>query len=51
MSKQDILENDLMDKPALNYMDKHDSVNRTAETLIRSGTGVIAAQNLHGKAR
>ncbi|MBU0618606.1 hypothetical protein KKD62_00045 [Patescibacteria group bacterium] len=30
-----------------NYLDKHDSVNRTARALIRRGLGVIPAQKLH----
>lgn len=35
--------------PALlkNYLGKHYSVKLTAEALLKSGTGVIAAQNLH----
>jgi hypothetical protein len=30
-----------------NYLDKHDSVNRTARALTENGLAVIAAQNLH----
>lgn len=28
-------------------LDKHHSLNLSAEALIKSGTGVIAAKNLH----
>jgi hypothetical protein len=31
-----------------NYLDKHDSVNRTARALTEHGLAFIAAQNLHG---
>lgn len=47
MAKKDILENGLMDALEMNYLDKHDAVNLTAKALVRSGTGVIAARNLH----
>ena len=47
MSKEDILANNLMDKMELNYLDKHDALNRTARVLIESGIDVIPAQNLH----
>lgn len=47
MTKADILDNGLMDQLQTNYLDKHDAVNLTARALIQSGTGVIAAQNLH----
>jgi hypothetical protein len=30
-----------------NYLDKHDSVNLTAQALVKAGIGVIAALNLH----
>jgi hypothetical protein len=30
-----------------NYLDKHDSVNRTADALTEHGISVIAARNLH----
>ena len=30
-----------------NYLDKHDSVNRTAEALTRAGLAVVAARELH----
>ncbi len=47
MTKQDILDNNLMDQMQTNYLDKHEAVNLTAKALIRSGIGVIAARNLH----
>ncbi|MCK5695248.1 MAG: hypothetical protein KAH62_01355 [Desulfobacula sp.] len=46
-SKQEILDNGLMESLQANYLDKQNSVNLTAEALIKSGTGVIAAKNLH----
>jgi hypothetical protein len=30
-----------------NYLDKHQSMNLTAQALVRSGTAVVAARNLH----
>lgn len=45
--KADLVANDQMGLLELNYLDKHDSVNLTAQALIKSGTGVVAAQNLH----
>jgi hypothetical protein len=47
ISKADILANNQMELLEKNYLDKHNSVNLTAQALIKSGTGVIAAQNLH----
>ncbi|MCF6248997.1 MAG: hypothetical protein L3J69_16815, partial [Desulfobacula sp.] len=47
VSKADILANNQMESLEQNYLDKHDSVNLTAQALIKSGTGVFAAQNLH----
>jgi len=47
LSKQEVLDNDLMDELQTNYLDKQDSVNLTAQALIKSGTGIIAAKNLH----
>ncbi len=46
-TKQEILDKGLMESLQTNYLDKHQSVNLTAQALIKSGTGVIAAQNLH----
>ncbi len=47
LSKQEILDNGLMESLKTNYLDKQDSVNLTARALIKSGTAVIAAKNLH----
>ncbi len=47
MTKNDILKKDLMETLKNNYLDKHNSVNLTAQALIKSGIGVIAAKNLH----
>jgi hypothetical protein len=47
MTKKDVLENNLMDTLMGNYLDKNHSVNETARALIKSGIGVVAAQNLH----
>ncbi len=47
LTKQEILDNNLMDALQTSYLDKHHSVNLTAQALIKSGIGVIAAQNLH----
>ncbi len=45
--KKEIVAQDLMDKLMINYLDKHDALNRTAEALTRRGLSFIAAQNLH----
>jgi len=47
MPKKKILEQGLMEKLELNYLDKHDSVNNTARALIKNGIPVFAAKNLH----
>ncbi len=47
LTKQEVLDNDLMESLETNYLDKQHSVNLTARDLIKSGTGVIAAKNLH----
>jgi len=49
MPKKDIMEKGVMPKLLLNYLDKHDAVNRTAEALTKHGLSFIAAQNLHRK--
>jgi len=49
MPKKDINAKSLMPELLLNYMDKHDAVNRTAEALTKHGLSFIAAQNLHRK--
>jgi len=47
LPKEEILKQGLMDKLELNYLDKHDAVNRTAEALTRAGIGVVCAWSLH----
>jgi hypothetical protein len=47
--KKDITEKGLMPKLLINYLDKHDAVNRTAKALTERGLTFIAAQNLHKK--
>jgi hypothetical protein len=47
--KKDILAKGLMPKLLINYLDKHDSVNRTARALTERGLTFIAARNLHKK--
>jgi hypothetical protein len=49
MPKKEIVEKRLMPKLLLNYLDKHNAVNRTAKALTRKGLTVIAAQKLHKK--
>ncbi len=45
--KKDIIEKRLMPKLLMNYLDKHDAVNRTAKALTEQGLTFIAARNLH----
>jgi hypothetical protein len=45
--KKDITEKGLMPRLVTNYLDKHDALNVTAETLTRHGLTFIAAQKLH----
>ncbi len=47
--KKDILAQNLMPKLTINYLDKHDSMNRTAKALTERGLTFIAAQKLHKK--
>ncbi len=47
LTKEDIVKSGLMDKLQLNYIDKHDSLNLTAEALTKAGIAVVAAPNLH----
>jgi hypothetical protein len=47
MAKADVEAQGLMPAMMNNYLDKHHSLNLTAEALIRAGIGVIAASNLH----
>jgi hypothetical protein len=47
MPKKDIMDNGLMESLQTNYLDKQHSNDLTARALIKSGTAVIAAKNLH----
>jgi len=47
LTKKEILENGLMESLQTNYLDKQYSCDLTARALIKSGTAVIAAKNLH----
>jgi hypothetical protein len=47
LSKREILERGLMPKLLINYLDKHDALNRTAMKSTMNGLHVLAAQNLH----
>jgi hypothetical protein len=45
--KKDIIDKGLMPKLLLNYLDKHDALNRTAEALTKRGLTFVAAEKLH----
>jgi hypothetical protein len=45
--KKEIIAQGLMPKLLINFLDKHDSVNRTAKALTERGLTFIAARNLH----
>jgi hypothetical protein len=47
LPKADIEAQGLMPALLENYLDKHQAVNRTAEALVASGVGVVAAPLLH----
>jgi len=47
MPKADVLKNGLMEKFERNYIEKHVSLNKTADALIRAGIDVIVAKNVH----
>ncbi len=47
--KKDIEEKALMPKLLVNYMDKHDALNKTASELTKKGLTFVAAENLHRK--
>jgi hypothetical protein len=49
MPKKDIVAKGLMPRLLINYLDKHDAVNRTAESLTKHGLTFVAAQKLHKK--
>jgi hypothetical protein len=47
LTKKEIVDAGLMNTLLDNYLDKHASVNLTAQALLKAGIGVVAAQNLH----
>ena len=47
ISKEDIVAQGLMDALEINYLDKHDSTNKTADALVKGGVDVICAPKLH----
>ena len=47
MSWEDVQSKGLYEPMLQNYMDKHDSLNQTAQALTRHGLSVLAAKNLH----
>ncbi len=47
MPKKDIVEKGLMPELLVNYLDKHDALNRTAEALTKHGLTFVAAEKLH----
>jgi len=49
MAKADVEAQGLMPALERNYLDKHDSVNRTAAALTQAGIDVVCARNLHAR--
>ena len=49
ITKKDIIAQGLMPKLTLNYLDKHDAMNRTAKALTERRLTFVAAQKLHKK--
>jgi len=47
MPKDQVLEQNLMEALETNYIEKHRSLNLTADALTKAGIGVVAAWNLH----
>lgn len=47
LTKEDISSRGVMDAMLLNYLDKHEALNRTADALVKAGVGVISARHLH----
>lgn len=46
-TKEDLIQTGTMPKKLINYMDKHHSLNRTAEELTKRGLTFLAAPKLH----
>jgi hypothetical protein len=47
MPKEEIVSRGLMEAMQLNYLDKHDALNRTADALVKAGVGIVCAWHLH----
>ena len=47
MAKADVLDQGLMNALERNYLEKHKSLNLTADALSKAGIGVVCAWNLH----
>lgn len=47
LPQEELRSTGVMELMASNYMDKHESIQRTAEALTRAGVGFVAATNLH----
>ena len=47
LSKEEIIQSNLMGSLERNYLDKHKAVNRTADALTKAGIGIVCAWNLH----
>jgi hypothetical protein len=47
MPKADVLKNGLMEKFERNYIEKHVSLNKTADVLTRAGIDIVVAKNAH----
>jgi hypothetical protein len=45
--KAEVIESGDWDRLALNFLDKFDAVNRTAQALTKSGLSIVAAEKLH----
>lgn len=47
LPKADVESQGLMDAMLTNYLDKHESLNRTASALVKGGVAVVPASNCH----
>jgi hypothetical protein len=47
MPKADVLKNGLIEKFERNYIEKHVSLNKTADALTRAGIDILVAKNVH----
>jgi len=47
LSKDEVIAKGYMDDMRINFLDKHDSLNRTAKALTENGFAFIAAANVH----